>query len=187
MSKDNKIVDMKISSLIISYVSVVLLIVIDQVSKYLIVKNIPLYGSKVVIKDFFSLYYCQNTGSAFSMFADKSWGIYFLSIVSVVMSMLIAYCIFRAQRIKSFWLNFALILFLSGAIGNLIDRFRLHYVVDFLRFDFGTYTFPVFNFADICAVVATALLLLLVIFDNKTIDIFLSPLNKKGNSNDSKN
>lgn len=188
MSNDkNKIVPLKISSVIIAYLSVIALVVIDQVTKYLIVSKLPLYGQKVVIDNFFSFYYCQNTGSAFSMFADKSWGIYFLMTVSVVMSLLICYAIYRSLKIRSFWLRFSLILFLSGAVGNLIDRFRLKYVVDFLRFDFGSYTFPIFNFADICAVVATALLLILVIFDNKTIDIFLSTKDRKDNKNDSKN
>ena len=80
-----------------------------------------------------------------------------------------------------------LMLIVTGAIGNLIDRFRLKYVVDFLRFDFGSYTFPIFNFADICATCATALLLILVIFDNKTIDKFLTLFEKKGKKNGSKN
>ena len=171
----------------IGYLFSIILVILDQVSKYLIVKNIPLFGQKVIIKDFFSLYYCQNTGSAFSMFADKSWGIYFLSIVSLALSFLIVVAIYQSMKIKSFWLRLSFVLFLAGAIGNLIDRFRLKYVVDFLRFDFGSYTFPIFNFADICAVVATALLLILVIFDNKTIDKFLTLFEKKGKKNDSKN
>lgn len=169
-----------LASIIIAYVSAIVLIVIDQVTKYLVVQKLPLFGQKVVIKDFFSIYYCQNTGSAFSMFADKSWGIYFLMGVSFVLSLVIAYCIYKSLFIKNFFLRLSFVLFLGGALGNLIDRIRLRYVVDFLRFDFGSYTFPIFNFADICAVVATALLLILVIFSNKTIDNFLSLFEKKG-------
>lgn len=183
----NNKTNIKLSSILIAYISTILLIVVDQVSKYLIVKNIPLYGQRIIIKDFFSLYYCQNTGSAFSLFADKSWGIYFLSGISLVMSIAIAILIYKSLMFKSFWLKLSFVLFFAGAIGNLIDRFRLKYVVDFLRFDFGSYTFPIFNFADICAVVATALLLLMVIFDNKTIESFLSLFDKKGKKNDSKN
>ena len=59
-------------------------------------------------------------------------------------------------------------------------------VIDFLRFDFGNYTFPIFNFADICAVVATALIILLVIFQNKMMDAYLSLFELKGNKNDRK-
>lgn len=166
--------DVKYWKLALSLVSVAVLIFIDQITKYLIVKKIPLYGQHVIIKDFFSLYYVQNTGSAFSMFADRSWGIYFLSGISTFMSIVIVYALYKSLRHKSFFLKLALILYLAGAIGNLIDRFRFHYVVDFLRFDFGSFTYPIFNFADICAVVATIILIGLVIFRNKVVDQFLS-------------
>ena len=165
MSKKYEINKVKTSSCIIAFLSVVVLTFIDQFSKYLIVRDLPLYGQKVIIKDFFSLYYCQNTGSAFSMFADKSWGIYMLSGVSLALSFLIIVAIYNSLKIKSFFLRLSFVLFLSGAAGNLIDRFRLKYVVDFLRFDFGTYTFPIFNFADMCAVVGTFLVIFLFIFN----------------------
>lgn len=166
--------DVKYWKLAVSLISVVVLVVIDQLTKYLIVKKIPLYGQHVIIKDFFSLYYVQNTGSAFSMFADRAWGIYFLSGISTLMSIFIVYALYKSMRHKCFFLKFALVLYLAGAIGNLIDRFRLRYVIDFLRFDFGSYTYPIFNFADICAVVATIVLISLVIFRNKVIDQYLS-------------
>ena len=64
--------DVKGWKLIVSYVSVILLIAIDQLTKYIVVKKLPLFGQHVMIKNFFSFYYVQNTGSAFSMFADRS-------------------------------------------------------------------------------------------------------------------
>ena len=68
---------------------------------------------------------------------------------------------------------------------NLIDRFRLKYVVDYLKFDFGSYTFPIFNFADICAVVGTVLLICIIIFGSKYFESFWSLLfakRKNGNA-----
>lgn len=172
--------DVKPYKAVICYVLAVIFIVADQLTKYLIVKNFELNGHKEIIKDFFSLYYVRNTGSAFSMFADKTWGIYMLSAVSLLMSIVIIYAIYKTLRHKSFWLKTSLVLLLAGAIGNLIDRIRIKYVVDFLRFDFGSYTFPIFNFADICAVCGTAILLLMIIISNKSVDAYLQLFELKG-------
>ena len=62
-----------------------------------------------------------------------------------------------------------LIFLAAGTLGNLIDRVRLKYVVDFLRFDFGSYTFPIFNVADICVTLACIFLAILLIFNEKFI------------------
>lgn len=147
-----------------------LMVFCDQLSKYLIVKNIPLHNKKVVIDKFFYLHYVQNTGSAFSFLADKSWGIYVLSGLSVLMTLFVIFLVFKSVQLRFKLLSISLTLVASGAIGNLIDRFRLKYVVDFLRFDFGTYTFPIFNFADMCAVVGTFLVIFMFIFKEKQID-----------------
>ena len=169
--------------MVICYIVTLVLIAIDQYTKYLTVTNLPLLGQKVMIKDFFSFNYVQNKGSAFSLFADKTWGIYMLSAISLLMAIVIVYAIYKTIFHKSFWLKASFVLLLSGAIGNLIDRFRLRYVVDFLRFDFGTYTFPIFNFADMCAVCGTAILLLLILFGNKSVDAFLQLFERKGKKN----
>ena len=71
---------------------------------------------------------------------------------------------------------FAFCLLSAGAIGNLIDRFRLKYVIDFLRFDFGSKTFPIFNFADICAVCGTVLVICIIIFGSKYFESFWNVL-----------
>ena len=171
--------DVKPYKAVICYVLAVIFIIVDQLTKYLIVKNFELNGHKEIIKDFFSLYYVRNTGSAFSMFADKTWGIYMLSAVSLLMSIVIIYAIYKTLRHKSFWLKTSLVLLLAGAIGNLIDRIRIKYVVDFLRFDFGSYTFPIFNFADICAVLGTFLLIYIIIFKSKYFEDFWNLIFKK--------
>ena len=176
--------DTKPYKLVICYLMTLFFIAADQVTKYLIVSKFELHDQKEIIKDFFSLYYTQNTGSAFSMFADKTWGIYMLSAVSLLMSIVIVYAIYKSMFHKSFWLKTSLVLLLAGAIGNLIDRLRIRYVVDFLRFDFGSYTFPIFNVADICAVVGTAILLFMIFFSNKTVDAYLQLYERKGRNKD---
>ena len=64
-------------------------------------------------------------------------------------------------------------------MGNLIDRIRLKYVVDYLRFDFGSYTFPIFNFADICAVVGTILLIGIILLASGYFESFWNIIFKK--------
>ena len=76
-------------------------------------------------------------------------------------------------------LGFAFCLIASGAFGNLIDRVYWKYVIDYLRFDFGNYTFPIFNLADICAVLGTAILMGIIIFGAKYFDAFWGPSDKK--------
>ena len=150
----------------------ILFVTLDQFFKKMVDTEMEYYGQKVIIPDFFSLYYVRNTGSAFSMFADKPWGIYFLSGVSILLGVVIFIFMIKSS-VRGFKLiSLAFCLLTSGAVGNLIDRIALRYVIDFLRFDFGSYTFPIFNFADICAVVGTILLICIIIFDSKSFEMF---------------
>jgi len=164
---------------VIFSVLAVILIVLDQVLKKVVVAKIGLYEQVDVIKGFFSLYHCRNTGSAFSLFADKAWGIYVLTGISLVLGIAIFIFMLIASLNDMKLLSVAFCLLCSGAIGNLVDRFEFRYVVDFLRFDFGTYTFPIFNFADICAVLGTILLICLILFDSKRFEVFWNILFKK--------
>ena len=157
----------------------ILLITIDQFAKKVVVENIGLYEQIDVIKGFFSLYHCRNTGSAFSLFADKPWGIYFLSGISLLLGVVIFIFMIISSRKGMKLISLAFCLLSSGAFGNLVDRFCLRYVVDYLRFDFGTYTFPIFNFADICAVLGTILLICIIIFASKKFEEFWNVLFKK--------
>ena len=152
----------------------IILITADQLFKLMAVNEIKPYGQVHIIENFFSLHYAENTGSAFSMFADKPWGIYFLSGVSLVLGLVIMIFMFIAARRSMHMISLAFCLLFSGAVGNLIDRVRLRYVVDYIRFDFGTYTFPIFNFADMCAVIGTILLIFIIIFKSRYFEKFWS-------------
>lgn len=163
---------------IFSVISVIL-IVADQLLKRVVVANVDLYEQVDVIKGFFSIYHCRNTGSAFSLFADKPWGIYVLTGISVVLGIGIFFLMLYAALYDMKLISVAFCLLSSGAIGNLVDRFALKYVVDYLRFDFGSYTFPIFNFADICAVIGTALLIFIILIKSKYFEEFWNILVKK--------
>lgn len=157
----------------------IFLVTADQLIKLLVVNQVKPLRQIELIEGFFSLHYAENTGSAFSLFADKPWGIYFLSGVSVVLGVLIFILMIVASRKNMKLIALAFCLLSSGAVGNLIDRVRLRYVVDFLRFDFGEHTFPIFNFADICAVLGTVLLICIIIFGAKYFEKFWNVLFKK--------
>lgn len=149
---------------------IAVLIIIDQLTKSLIVRSFPLHTGEAIINNFFSLYYVQNTGSAFSFLADKTWGIYVLTGFSTVLSIVVLFFLIKSIRVGENLIAGSMALLFAGAVGNLIDRFRLHYVVDFIRFDFGSYTFPIFNIADICAVLGTIMLICIMIFLPKRAD-----------------
>lgn len=156
-----------------------ILVAVDQIVKRAVVTNVKPLGTVVVIKNFFSLYYCENTGSAFSLFADKAWGIYFLSGVSLILGTVIFILMIISSKHGMRLISLALCLLSSGAIGNLIDRFMFRYVVDYLRFDFGSYTFPIFNFADICAVLGTIMIICIILFGSKYFEDFWNLIFKK--------
>ena len=151
---------------------VILLVTVDQFIKKVIDTEMEFNSIKPVIPGFFSLHYVRNTGSAFSLFADKDWGIYFLSGMSLVLGILIFILMLIAASRSMKLISLAFCLLASGALGNLVDRVWLKYVIDYLRFDFGEYTFPVFNFADICAVCGTILFICIILFGSKYFEKF---------------
>ncbi|MCR4688780.1 MAG: signal peptidase II [Saccharofermentans sp.] len=153
-----------------------ILVIADQFTKRIITFKLDLLEQKVLIKDFLSFYYCTNTGSAFSFLADKTWGIYVLSAISLIVGLIIVYVMVFAARRKMLLISTSLCLIAAGAFGNLVDRFTLKYVIDFIRFDFGSWTFPIFNFADICAVIGTIMFVLIVLFGKDRFDLFWQEL-----------
>ena len=165
MNKPNKLVMMFMMIFLTAS-----MIVVDQLTKLAIVRRFELYTGEAIINNFFSFYYTQNTGSAFSFLADKSWGIYVLSGFSTILAIAVFYFMIKSITLGENLVACSFALLFAGAVGNLIDRFRLHYVVDFIRFDFGSYTFPIFNVADICAVLGTIMLIAILIFLPKRVE-----------------
>ena len=93
-----------------------------------------------------------------------------LSGISTLLAVVVFVFLIKSVKVNEYLVACSLSLLFAGAIGNLIDRFRLHYVVDFIRFDFGSYTFPIFNVADICAVLGTFMLIAIMLFLPKRVE-----------------
>lgn len=142
-----------------------LLVVIDQITKFLVVRNIPLYAEIPVIKNVLSLTYVKNTGAAWGSFSDNT---VFLTALVIIILVCISFYVYK-NKTNNIWFGAGITLVYSGAIGNLIDRFaRGGAVVDMIKTEF--IDFPVFNFADCCVVIGAILFAIYIIFycdDNK--------------------
>lgn len=140
------------------YILIILgLIGLDQISKFLAVKYLVNIGSIPIIKDIFHLTYVENRGAAFGMFQNNQMVFVFVALAA---------CIFGLYYLYKKQINLlgksAIILIIAGAIGNLIDRVRLGFVVDY--FDFRIVWNYVFNVADVFVVIGTILLCIYIIF-----------------------
>ena len=140
---------------------IVVLIALDQWVKFEIVKNIQLGEVKPFIPKIVSLTYLRNTGAAFSILENQQW--LFAVITLVVIGAAIWYL---SKHIKgSVWLLSALCLIIAGGIGNFIDRMRQGFVVDMFQFDF--INFAIFNVADMYLTFGVAILLLMILKEEK--------------------
>ena len=149
---------MKIIRINYYFLFTLLLIAIDQITKLLIYGYIKPHDS-IVINDFLSLSHVHNYGAAFSFLADQSgWQRYFLSGFSLVASVAIIVWMRRIDAGRLLKL-FALSILLAGAIGNLIDRFLLGFVIDFIDLHYQDFYWPVFNVADVLISLGVALLI----------------------------
>ena len=136
------------------FISILLLILLDQAVKGYVVKEIPLGGMRRFIPKVVSLTYLKNSGAAFSMLENQQW--FFTIITLIAMG---AAFVYLYRHIKgSIWLLLGLTLIISGGIGNFIDRLRQGFVVDMFHLDFMN--FAIFNGADIYLTIGVGLLLI---------------------------
>ena len=151
--------------LIISYVLVLgLLIFIDQITKIHFENKFNESGNTDVISGFFYFTFTKNTGAAFSFLAKVSWGQAFFKVLTIVSLAVFVFLTILSHKKGCLFFTFALIITLSGTIGNFIDRMSLDYVRDFIGFIFGSYYFPIFNFADICLTVGVIMIVVHLLF-----------------------
>jgi signal peptidase II len=143
-----------------------ILIVLDQISKMVILRSMPLYETIPVIPGFFSITHIHNPGGAFGFMAGQGpevRSLLFLA-MSTLAAVVIVFFYLRTPAAYS-WLSTALLLIFGGAVGNMIDRFRFGEVVDFLDFYAGGYHWPAFNVADSGITVGMAILVFHLLFD----------------------
>ena len=146
------------------YLLIIILVIIDQLSKYYISVKMTLHQSIEVIKGFFSITYTRNTGAAWSMLQGQRLLFVFSAAVAIG---LIIYYLNHYRRTVRPWEKFGLLLVASGALGNAIDRVLSGEVIDFLDFLIFGYDFPVFNFADCCVTIGVIVLLITYLFEGK--------------------
>lgn len=144
---------------IIAIFAIIAGVILDQYTKLLAVthlKDAPIS----IIKGVFQLHYLENRGAAFGIFQNQQ---IFFFITGIIMLMIVTVLYVRLPHTKRLLpLKTCLILIAAGAIGNMIDRVRLNYVVDFLYFEL--INFPIFNVADIYVTVATIGIIFLILF-----------------------
>ena len=144
------------------FLTIVAVIVGDQWAKLVVLNHFDYGESLLMIRDFFSLTYVRNTGAAFGFMAsaNPSFRVPFFLIVPIIAMVVLGF-LYRDLPKNAKWRSMALGLVSGGAIGNLIDRVRLGYVVDFLDFHYkSVYYFPAFNVADFAICVGVGILLL---------------------------
>lgn len=142
-----------------------IVVLLDRWTKHLVAVRIPMYSHIQIIPGFFRLTHTENTGAAFSLFADSPshWKTLVLIAFSAVAMVVVSVLLWKQAR--PFTLTgIALALILGGAVGNLWDRIASGRVVDFLLFYLKQYQWPVFNLADSSIVVGACLLILEIIF-----------------------
>lgn len=161
-------------------ITVIAAVLLDQYTKYLAISRLKGKSSFVLWEDVFELSYLENRGAAFGLLQNRQL---FFICIAMIMFALVAYCFIRMPKNRRFLpLRLCGVFIVAGAAGNLIDRIRLGYVVDF--FYFKWIDFPVFNVADIYVTVAFAVLLILIFFFYKEEE--LQFLGKKGTGTDGK-
>ncbi len=152
---------------IITYLIIALLIIVDQITKMVVLTNLKYEGSAIpVISNFFAIELVFNTGAAWGIGSSNT---IILTVISFICGFIALFFTTKNNfKTKKFY-SIALCLIIAGAFGNLIDRFLtvlnvLDGVIDFLSFRFGNYNFPVFNVADMCLVIGVIMLVIDVIF-----------------------
>lgn len=145
-----------------------LIVAVDQITKAWVMTSLPVGGREVTIGLGFHIVHIRNNGAAFGMLRNLEFrlgplvvdGTILLGILSAaVAAVIVVYLVRNGRRLVALT-RVALALILAGAVGNMIDRFRLHYVVDFIHFHVRGFDFAVFNLADASIVIGAGLLLL---------------------------
>ena len=136
--------------------------VADQITKWLVVENIPLYGQVDAIPGLFHFTYVQNTGAAFSSFQGMQW---LFALVFLVFTVAIIWEFSKKRLPFTDFERWLMVAVYAGGLGNMIDRVRLGYVVDMIAVDFMN--FAVFNVADCFITCGCILLLVHLAFFNR--------------------
>ena len=146
--------------MIIPLIAAVLLVAVDQITKYIALTQLKPIGSVTFIDGFMDFTFVENRGAAFGIFGGKTW---LLLVISIIICAVLVWAMTKMPKTKEYRkLRVTFVLILSGAVGNIIDRALRGYVVDFFEFTFIKW--PVFNMADIYVVVGTIVMAVIIMF-----------------------
>lgn len=146
--------------MIIPLIAAVLLVAVDQITKYMALTQLKPIGSVTFIDGFMDFTFVENRGAAFGIFSGKTW---LLLVISIIICAVLVWAMTKMPKTKEYRkLRVTFVLILSGAVGNIIDRALRGYVVDFFEFTFIKW--PVFNMADIYVVVGTIVMAVIIMF-----------------------
>lgn len=140
------------------FIIAIIALLLDQASKILVGMYLSINESVTVIKNFFSITLCHNTGAAWSILQNKSILIIIFSVTALIIIYRFMF-LFKTNKRN----NLAFGLLVGGIFGNMLDRIVYGYVRDFLDFKILSYDYPVFNVADIFIVVSVILLIIAII------------------------
>ena len=150
-------------------------LILDQLTKHMAVLYLKDSPARVIIEGVFELQYLENRGAAFGMMQNMQ---YFFVVGAVLVCAVVVFLYFRMPDTSRYIpLRICAVLLCAGAVGNMIDRIRLNYVIDF--FYFKLIDFPIFNVADCYVVIACIAFALLILFYYREEDDF-SFLSRKG-------
>ena len=154
---------------------ILFLIILDQATKYLAVAHLKDSPAFELIPNVFELYYLENQGAAFGMLPNQK---FFFIFVGVVILCAAGYVLLKLPDHKKYTiLHFLFSLLVAGSIGNMIDRVRYDYVVDFIYF--VRINFPIFNVADIYATFSALALIIMLLFVYEETDLYFISFKQK--------
>ena len=164
--------------MVLIFIIAALLVAVDQATKFMSVAWLQPVDTVPIIKNVLHLTYATNTGAAFGSFQGGRWFFLALTVlaIAVMIFMLVKY------RKNGKLLEIGLVLTLAGAVGNMIDRVRLGYVVDMI--DFRAINFAIFNFADSCITTGAAIAVVNMILAPADEPILLARRYHSGAKND---
>ncbi len=161
--------------LVLDFILLLVLVAGDQITKYLAVIKLKDQPAFNIIDGVLEFNYLENRGAAFGMLQNQK---FFFVFVAVIFLGVIIYVLIKAPESKKYnSLHILLTMIAGGAIGNMIDRLRFDYVVDFIYF--VLINFPIFNVADIYVTVATVVLVIQVLFIYKDNDFYFLSFKQK--------
>ena len=151
------------------YILSAFVVLSDQLTKNIVTENF-LYGENFNVFSGVNLILIHNAGAAFSFLSDAGgWQRWLFLLISLIVSIILAAWLYRLKKTQ-FFMSLSLSLILGGAIGNLIDRVFLGYIIDFIDIFYKSYHWPVFNIADASITLGVAIFIINNLVVSKNVD-----------------